>query len=58
VGSGGQNFEVITLTPEATKKICLASKSKKSTEIRQYLIDLELALYKYNNYIIDEMNKK
>ena len=28
-GSGGHNLEVITLTPEAAKKICLSTKSKK-----------------------------
>lgn len=27
-GSGGQNYEVITLTPEASKKICLSTNSK------------------------------
>ena len=29
---GGQNFEVITLTPEASKKICLSTNSKKGKE--------------------------
>jgi phage anti-repressor protein len=58
VGSGGQNFEVITLTPESAKKICLSTKSKIGHEVQQYFIDLELALYKYKNYIIDGMNKK
>jgi phage anti-repressor protein len=57
-GSGGHNFQVITLTPNATKKICLATKSNKGSEVRQYFIDLELALYKYKNYIIEGMNKK
>ena len=28
IGSGGQNYEVITLTPEAAKKICLSTNSK------------------------------
>jgi len=57
-GQGGHNFQVITLTPEASKKICLSTKSNKGPEVRQYFIDLEFALYKYKDYIIDGMNKK
>lgn len=58
IGSGGHNFQVITLTPEAAKKICLSTNSKKGKDVQQYFIDLEFALYKYKNYIIDGMNKK
>jgi hypothetical protein len=57
-GSGGQNFEVITLTPEAAKKICLSTNSKIGGQVQQYFLDLEVVLYKYKNYIIDGMNKK
>ena len=57
-GSGGHNFEVITLTPEASKKICLSTNSKIGPQVQQYFIDIELALYKYKNYIIDGMSKK
>jgi superfamily II DNA or RNA helicase len=57
-GSGGHNLEVITLTPEASKKICLSTNSKMGSQIQQYFLDLEVALYKYKNYIIDGMNKK
>jgi len=57
-GSGGQNFEVITLTPEAAKKICLSTNSKLGPLVQQYFLDIELTLYKYKNYIIDGMNKK
>ena len=57
-GSGGQNFEIITLTPIAAKKICLSTKSHIGPQVQQYFIDLELALYKYKNYIIEGMNTK
>jgi len=57
-GRGGHNFEVITLTPEVAKKICLSTNSKKGKDVQQYFIDLEFALYKYKNYIIDGMNQK
>ena len=52
IGSGGQNFEVITLTPEASTNSIMGS------QVQQYFLDLEVALYKYKNYIIDGMAKK
>ena len=58
VGSGGHNLEIITLTPEAAKKICLSTKSILGGQVQQYFLDLEVALYKYKNYIIEGMNKK
>jgi len=57
-GSGGHNYEVITLTPEAAKKLCLSTKSKIGTQVQQYFLDIEVALYKYKNYIIEGMNQK
>ncbi len=57
-GSGGHNLEVITLTPEAAKKICLSTNSKIGPKVQQYFLDIELALYKYKNYIIEGMSKK
>jgi superfamily II DNA or RNA helicase len=57
-GSGGHNLEIITLTPEAAKKICLSTRSKIGRVVQQYFIDIELALHKYKNYIIEAMNKK
>jgi hypothetical protein len=57
-GSGGHNLELITLTPEAAKKICLSTHSKIGPKVQQYFLDIELALYKYKNYIIEGMSKK
>jgi len=57
-GSGGHNREVIKLTPEATKKICLMTKSKVGDDVRQYFIDLELTFYKFKNHIIESLNNK
>jgi len=57
-GSGGHNFQVITLTPEAAKKICLSTNSKMGPKVQQYFLDLEFILYKYKNYIIDGMDRK
>ena len=58
LGRGGHNLEIITLTPEAAKKICLSTNSKMGSQVQQYFLDLEIALYKYKNYIIDGMNIK
>jgi len=57
-GSGGHNFEVITLTPEAAKKLCLSTKSIMGPAVQQYFLDIEIALYKFKNYIIEGMNTK
>jgi phage anti-repressor protein len=57
-GSGGHNLEKITLTPEASKKICLSTNSKMGGQVQQYFLDIEVALYKYKNFIIEGMNKK
>ena len=57
-GSGGHNLEIIILTPEASKKLCLSTHSKMGPQIQQYFLDLEISLYKYKNYIIDGMSKK
>jgi phage anti-repressor protein len=57
-GSGGHNREIIILTPEATKKICLMTKSKVGNDVRQYFIDLELTFYKFKNHIIESLNNK
>lgn len=46
------------LTPEATKKICLMTKSEIGNSVRQYFIDIELAFYKFKNHIIESLNNK
>ena len=58
IGSGGHNLEIITLTPEAAKKIALSTNSKKGPLVQQYFLDLEIALYKYKNYIIEGLIQK
>lgn len=36
----------------------MSTNSKIGGQVQQYFLDLEVALYKYKNYIIDGMNKK
>jgi phage anti-repressor protein len=58
IGSGGHNKDIIILTPEAAKKICLLTKSKIGDDVRQYFIDIEVAFYKFKDHIIESLNKK
>lgn len=57
-GSGGQNNEVIKLTPVAAKKLCLASNSINGSKVREYFIEVERVLYNYKNYIIKGLEDK
>jgi hypothetical protein len=57
-GRGGHNLQIILLTPESAKKICLSTHSIMASQVQQYFLDLEVALYKYKNYIIEGMDKK
>jgi phage anti-repressor protein len=52
------NKEIILLTPDCFKRLCLVSKTKKSEEVRTYFIELEKILDKYKKYIISAMKKR
>ena len=47
------NKEIILLTPDCFKRICLLSKTKKGEEVRTYFIELEKLINNYKNYIIE-----
>ena len=49
------NREIIFLTPDCFKRICLLSKTKKGEEVRTYFIELEKLINNYKNYIIDAL---
>ena len=49
------NKEIILLTPDCFKRICLLSKTKKGEEVRTYFIELEKLINNYKNYIIDAL---
>ena len=46
-GSGGHNKEIILLTPDCFKRLCLLSKTKKA-EVRTYFLELEKIINNYN----------
>lgn len=52
------NKEIILLTPDCFKRLCLVSKTKKAEEVRTYFIELEKILDKYKKHIISAMKKQ
>jgi phage anti-repressor protein len=51
------NKEIIMLTPECFKRLCLLSKTTKAEEVRTYFLELEKLIEHYKNYIIDGLKK-
>jgi phage anti-repressor protein len=51
------NKEIILLTPDCFKRLCLLSKTKKAEEVRTYYIELEKLLNNYKDYVIDGLKK-
>lgn len=48
--------EIILLTPDCFKRLCLLSKTKKGEDVRTYFIELEKLINNYKNYIIEGLN--
>lgn len=57
-GIKGRPRELILLTPDCFKRLCMSSKTKKAEEVRTYFLELEKHIDKYKNHIIDALNKK
>ena len=51
------NKEIILLTPDCFKRICLLSRTKKSEEVRTYYLELEKLINNYKNYVIEGLQK-
>jgi len=51
------NKEIILLTPDCFKRMCLLSRTKKAEEVRTYYLELEKLLNNYKNYIINGLQK-
>lgn len=58
INTGGRKSELILLTPDCMKRICMSSRTKKAEEVRTYFIELEKHIDKYKNYVIDGLSKK
>ena len=55
---GGHNKELILLTSDCFKMLCMRSKTKKANKVRQYYIDLEKLIDQYKDLIINQQTKK
>ena len=51
------NKEIILLTPDCFKRMCLLSRTKKAENVRTYYLELEKLLNNYKNYIIEGLKK-
>lgn len=56
--NGGQNKEIILLTPDCFKMLCMKSNTKKANDVRSYYIDLEKLIDQYKNTIIESQKHK
>ena len=56
--TGGRPSEIILLTPNCFKRLCMLSKTKKAEEVRTYFLELEKHIGKYKDYIIEALDKK
>jgi len=57
-GSGGHNKEIVLLTVDAFKMLCMRSKTKKADKIRYYYLTLEKLVEIYKDDIISNQQKK
>ena len=51
------NKEIIMLTSDCFKRVCLLSKTLKAEEVRTYFLELEKLIGNYKNYIIEGLKK-
>ena len=51
------NKEIILLTPDCFKRMCLLSRTKKAENVRTYYLELEKLLNNYKDYIIEGLKK-
>ena len=57
-GTGGKKNKIYILTSDAAKRFCLLTKSKKGEDVRAYFIEIEKALFKYQQFIIKGLEDK
>jgi len=49
---GGYNKQIILLTSECFKRLCMLSRTENAEQVRQYYLELEKLVDKYKDYII------
>ena len=56
--NGGNNKEIILLTIDCFKMLCMRSRTKKADRVREYYLELEKLIDKYKDLIIEEKDRK
>lgn len=56
--TGGRPFEIIKLSFDCFRRLCMLSKTAKAEEVRTYFIEIEKHLHKYKDHVIEALNKK
>jgi phage anti-repressor protein len=56
--TGGRPGEIIHLSFDCFRRLCMLSKTKKAEEVRSYFIDIEKHINKYKDHIIEALNNK
>jgi hypothetical protein len=54
----GRPKELITITPNCFKRLCMLSKTEKAESVRTYFIELEKLIEKYKGIIIENLNNR
>ena len=53
-GKNGRPSDIIMLTPDCMKRLCMVSRTKKAEEVRTYFIELEKHINQYKDVIIEK----
>ena len=56
--TGGRPKEIINLSFDCFRRLCMLSRTIKAEEVRTYFIEIEKHINKYKDHIIDALNNK
>jgi len=57
-GNGANWVDLIHITPDCFKSLCMLSQTSKAKEVRKYFLSIEKLVVKYNKYIQEILEKK
>jgi phage anti-repressor protein len=57
-GNGANWVDLIHITPDCFKSLCMLSQTAKAKEVRKYFLSIEKLVIKYNKYIQETLEKK
>lgn len=55
---GPSHIEIIMITPDCFKELCMISQVDKAKEVRQYYLSIEKLIKRYHQYIHEKLQKK